>query len=362
MNAKSTLKGPLIHRFLIKFLTLIFAILIYRLLDFFMSDIASIEGPNYSEVKSRYLSAQLTNELERNNTAFEENERSIERKREELNLISDGSKNLQSTINQLIELHRLSIQKQFTLSASEQNNLSISLTQFLDNQKHYQTRNTELSNLIDRKSVLEAQQVRLQAQITHQTFPAKAEFDTLLANHELQLAYLQLLILIPLLLIGALFILKWRNSIYFPILFGYSVAIFLKTGAVIHEYFPEKYVKYVLLSVAIVVVIKILAYFITAIAFPKAQWLMKQYREAYESFLCPVCEYPIRTGPRKFLFWTRRTVNKVILPNDKFQEESYACPACGTMLFESCTKCNGIRHSLLPYCQNCGIETTVSTS
>ena len=106
----------------------------------------------------------------------------------------------------------------------------------------------------------------------------------------------------------------------------------------------------------LIAVAKVLIHFIRVVAFPKAQWLTKQYREAYERFLCPICEYPIRTGPRKFLFWTRRTVNKIVLPNDSTDYEAYACPACGTGLFEECEKCHNIRHALLPHCQHCNAE------
>ena len=153
-------------------------------------------------------------------------------------------------------------------------------------------------------------------------------------GRDIRLACLQLLILIPLLAAGALLIVKKRSSIYFPLFLGYGAATLLKVSLVIHEYFPSKYFKYVLILGLLIAVAKLLIYFIRAIAFPKAQWLTKQYREAYERFLCPICEYPIRTGPRKFLFWTRRTVNKIVLPKDSTKDESYACPACGTVLFE----------------------------
>jgi predicted RNA-binding Zn-ribbon protein involved in translation (DUF1610 family) len=86
--------------------------------------------------------------------------------------------------------------------------------------------------------------------------------------------------------------------------------------------------------------------------------LIKQHREAYEHFACPVCAYPIRRGPLKYLYWTRRSLKKLKVPleNGAGTDEPYACPSCGTQLFEKCESCSGIRHSLLPTCSNCGAQ------
>jgi predicted RNA-binding Zn-ribbon protein involved in translation (DUF1610 family) len=94
------------------------------------------------------------------------------------------------------------------------------------------------------------------------------------------------------------------------------------------------------------------------IAFPKRDWLLKQYREAYESFLCPICAYPIRRGPLKYMAWTRRSIRKVSLRASAADTGDdagpYTCPMCATGLFEKCASCSAIRHSLLPACDQCG--------
>ena len=151
-------------------------------------------------------------------------------------------------------------------------------------------------------------------------------------------------------------IIKKRVSIYFPLFLAFGGATLFKVTLVMHEYFPKRYFKYIVITVLLLAVARLLIYFIRVVAFPKARWLTKQYREAYERFLCPVCEYPIRTGPRKFLFWTRRTATKIVLPKEAPKEEPYSCPACGTPLFEECTECHNIRHTLLPHCQRCNAE------
>jgi predicted RNA-binding Zn-ribbon protein involved in translation (DUF1610 family) len=91
-------------------------------------------------------------------------------------------------------------------------------------------------------------------------------------------------------------------------------------------------------------------------AYPKPDWLLKQYREAYEHFLCPACNYPIRRGPLRYLFWTRRTLRRLRIPTQAGAQadEPYTCPACGTVLFEECPSCHAVRHALLPVCSKCG--------
>ena len=359
MNASSSPKGPWIHRFSIRLFTVILAILVFWALGFLVQDIESIKGPQYSEIEKKHVDQSLVEKKGSLVSEIAELNRSIENKQDEMRIVSDSSQNLQKTINQLIELQKLTVEKSVALPETEQANLSESLGHFLESQKRYQEHSTELSAFTDRKPNLEAEKLEVEAQIKEQSLPAQHEYQNLLEKHNLRLAMFQLLILLPLLGIGAFLIIKKRGSIYFPLFLGFGSAVLLKASLVIHAYFPSRYFKYVLVIGLLFAVVKLMIYFIRVVAFPKAQWLTKQYREAYERFLCPVCEYPIRTGPRKYLFWTRRTVNKIILPKDSEEEKPYSCPACGTVLFDECSACRGIRHALLPHCQHCNAEQEV---
>ena len=349
-------RGPWIHRFSIRLFTVILAILVYWVLGFLVGDIESIQGPRYSEIEKEYVDQALVEQEGRLAESIAEIDRDIASKREEMQIVSDSSQNLQKTINQLIELQKVTVQESAVLPEAEQINLSESLESFLDSQEKYQVYNEELSELMDQKRGLESERLDLEKEIEGQREPARSEYERLKENHDLRLAMLQLLILVPLLTAGAFLIVKKRDSIYFPLFAGYGAAVLLKVSLVIHEYFPTRYFKYVLVIGLLIAVVKLLIYFIRVAAFPRTQWLTRQYREAYERFLCPVCEYPVRTGPRRFLFWTRRTVNKIVLPNKAEEERPYSCPACGTPLFEECPECHGIRHSLLPYCEHCNAE------
>jgi predicted RNA-binding Zn-ribbon protein involved in translation (DUF1610 family)/K+/H+ antiporter YhaU regulatory subunit KhtT len=347
-------------RLLIHLFTVTLGVLIFWLLGFLVKDIKSIKGPDYLEVERGYVDQALVQKKEQLDRQIGDLDREITNKREQQRLVGDSSQNLQRTINQLLELQKLSIQKEVSLSESEKGNLSVSLNQFLETQKSYQELNESISQLTARKLSLGEDNRQIDRQLSDQRVPAQKEFRRLNEAHRLRLGFYQLLILVPLLLVGCYILIRWRSSIYFPMFLAFAGATLVKVSFVVHEYFPSRYFKYVLISALLAVVARLLVYLIRIVAFPKVEWLMRQYREAYERFLCPICEYPIRTGPRKFLYWTRRTVHK-ILPQGEFvnKEEPYTCPSCGAILFEECAACQKIRHSLLVHCEHCGAKKDV---
>lgn len=354
MNSQGT-RGTWGIRFLIHFFTVVLGILIFWLLGFLIQDIKSIQGPLYNDIERKYVDLSLIQKQEDLVKQITSLDREIANKREEQNLVGNSSENLQRTINQLLELQKLSIEKQVSLPESDQADLSLSLSHFLESQKNYQTLNQEISGLLLKKESLDDEKRQLDEEIEKKREPARAEFDQLLEKHNFKLACIQLAFLIPLLAISGYMLIRWRGIIYFPLILAFSGATLVKTVAVIHDYFPSRYFKYIVTLGLLVVVAQFLIYLIRMIAYPKMAWVAKQYREAYERFLCPVCEYPIRTGPRKFLYWTRRTVHKVLPSGDLSSSDTpYTCPSCGTVLYEVCGHCEKIRHSLLAHCEHCG--------
>jgi len=350
-------KGTWIHRFAIRLFTLVLAVLVFWFLGFLVNDIKSIRGPDYAAIEKKHLDKDLVAKRETLEKQIADLTFQIENQTEKQRVVEDSSRKLQQTINQLLELQKLGMQKSIALSDTEQANFNSSMNLFLDNQKKYQELSQTVSDMVERKQVLVREKDQTEQEIEKQRQPARDEFNTLSQRHPLKLAFLQLAILLPILVVAAVVIIKKRSSIYFPLFLAFGAATLIKVGLVVHEYFPKKYFKYILIGGLLLVVARLLIYFIRTIAFPKTQWLVKQYREAYERFLCPACEYPIRIGPRRFLFWTRRTVNKMVVPTDRGdQEEAYTCPSCGSSLFEECSSCHKIRHALLQHCAHCGAE------
>ena len=342
-------------RLLIRVGAVIFGILFFWLLGFIVMDIESMPGPDYYEIERQYISAELLDKKSRLKAQIADAGRDIERKQERRRLAGDSSQNLQRTVEQLAEMRRLGDERQAALSEEERDALAESLAHFLSSQEKYQQLNDELFALAAERQELEDQLRVLERDIDEQQKPAREKYDSLSASHRLWLAVYQLALLLPLLLVVGYLLVSRHGGVYYPLLLAVGGATLFKVALVLHSYFPSRYFKYLLIVALLAVVARLMVYLIRTIAFPKREWLARQYRDAYERFLCPVCGYPIRTGPRKYLYWTRRTVHKIMPRGGQIDDERpYTCPACGTRLFESCATCGKVRHSLLPNCAHCG--------
>jgi hypothetical protein len=362
-KAKNQTKGLWIHRFTIQFFSVVLALLFYWLLGFVIDDIRSLPEPRYGDTEVRFLDPGLVREQKETAKKLEAISGNIEGLRKKQEELNDSTANLQKTMNQLMELRKLSLQKGVAQSGSEKKNLSESLSLFLENQKRYQEMSRNISLLNDQWNTLKARQNQTEEALAKQKKPAEAEFERLQRSHRHKLAFLELAFLIPLLSLAAFFIMKRHGGLYFPLFLAFGAATLLEVILTIHEYFPSRYFKYLLTLAAILAVVRLLVYVIKMVAFPKAQWLLKQYREAYERFFCPICEYPIRRGPLKYAFWDRRSLKKLssqaLAQNAGDDDPAYVCPACGAGLYGPCPSCKKTRHTLLPNCEHCGDQKEV---
>jgi predicted RNA-binding Zn-ribbon protein involved in translation (DUF1610 family) len=341
--------------------TALTGILVFWLLGFVVDDLGEIKGPQQADVEKGVLDQKVVKQIEGIDKQIAAITAQLESQKSRQALLRDSTTNSQQTMNQLLDMQKLNIQNNVKPSTAEQNALAQSETLFIANQTQYQSLNQEIARHTEDEHTLEEQKQNLDSRLAGQRQIAAKQFEALDRQHHLRVAALQLLVLVPLLVFGVYLVLKWRNSIYAPLAYAFGVATLTKVIIVIHENFPTRYFKYVLLLFSLAVVVRVLIYLIRATASPKMAALLKQYREAYERFLCPICEFPIRRGPLKFSFWDRRSIRNLsrvgsITPEP---DDAYACPSCGASLFERCTNCKGIRHALLPYCEHCGHEEPV---
>ncbi len=354
----SARKGPVAHRVIVLAFSIVFAVLFYWLLGFVIKDIGTWPGPDMAELESRLLDPQLAQVASSLSEQIEELNRKASETQNRQRLLKDSIDNATRTVDQLLEIQRLSLEKNSEQSAEEQSAMSKNIQLFLTNQQQYQTYNDEISQLNEQLIGLQQQQRENRRQLEAARSPIWEQYRKQLERHNLKMAGLKLAVLVPLLLIVLVLFLKKRTSIYAPLIYAIAIAVAVKVMLVMHEHFPSRYFKYILILVSLGIVTWILVYLLRMIAFPKKDWLLKQYSDAYEAFFCPICSHPIRRGPLKYMSWTRRSIRKATLrlpPMEAGQrEEAYTCPMCGTHLYEMCSSCQGIRHSLLPVCDKCG--------
>jgi predicted RNA-binding Zn-ribbon protein involved in translation (DUF1610 family) len=349
-------EGPRFLRVLVIVFSCILGVLVYWFLDFAFDDINTLRGPDYATIESAHLDQAILQQeggLDRELALVRTQMADV---RERQALLRESTSTSQQTLNQLLEMQRVSLQKGVKPSEAELKAFNDSQQLFLSSQRQFQAYTEELGRLREQEKTIQSKRDALEGSLAGQRVQAHQEFQQAFRRHELLKASLKLLILIPLVLIAARLFLTKRSSLFAPVIFACGIAVLVKLVLVIHEYFPTRYFKYVVLLFAIGVVVRVLIYLIRVIASPKKPWLLKQYREAYYRFSCPICAYPIRRGPLKYVLLTRQAWKRLAAsaPSGPASDDPYACPACGTMLYEKCAVCQAVRHSLLPFCEKCG--------
>lgn len=351
-------KGSRWYRFSIYALSALLALLLFWLLGFVVRDIGNIEGPDYEVIENQFVDEETRVALE--NLTDEQRAIGVQIQNQERiqAILRQSTNESRTTMNQLIDLHRLSLEKEVTPTEAEQNALSESETLFLAKQKEFQTANEKIAGLNEQQRTIEQQIQSLNDQKSDGVTLAREEYDVLVRNHRLKVAGLKLLFVVPVLLLSAWLMMKYRHGAYASIFGALLISSFSRVGVVINQYFPDEWFRYIATAAGIVVVLAFLIQLIRTAASPRADWLLKQYRLAYNQHRCPQCAYPILRGPMRHATWTSKGPKPIAAPHDSDTEgeKAYTCPACGEQLFEHCEQCNAIRHSLLPFCDSCGHE------
>ncbi len=356
-------RGPLGHRIFIFGLGGLLTILFMWMLAFVLDDIGRIKGPQRSDIVEEIVPAQTRARIVELDDASDELDIHINNQREVQALLDESMSSSGSTMNQLVELHRLNLEKDVTPTELEQEALAESERLFLKNQREYQVTISKIEDLQEQMRGVKRELTVLNREVFNFQDEIDEKYGELYKAHRMKLAGLKLGFLLPVLIVATLVFMKFRASPYRPILLAAFLASFAHTAHVMHEYFPSQYFKYIALAAVTAIVLAFLVRLIRTVARPKAEWLLKQYREAYNMHRCPMCSYPIARGPLKFMMWTRkgpRAARGGVGAGTTPQTQGgkgfgpYSCPSCGEQLFEECASCGDVRHSLLPFCEGCG--------
>jgi hypothetical protein len=353
-QAERERRGTWWQRFLIGTFSIALALLFYWLLGFILQDIGRMRGPQWDDFQTGRLDATLRSDSIRLGKELAEVKREIENQERRQRLLRDSTATSQKTLSQLIELQRMSLEQKTALPPEQQAALSASQQLFLENQKKDQQLTESIAALYERQATLGDQQRINDEKLNTAQVPLRIEFDRQLRHHRWRVAAIKIGVLTPLVILGGWLFARYRNSAYAPMIYAFGLAVLAKTFLVMHEYFPAEYFRYILILSALAVIGWLLARLLSIVARPSRNVRLKQFRESYEAFQCPVCQYPIRRGPLKFMAWTPRSLRRVSKPLANVSDDPYTCPSCATPLYEKCPSCSATRHALLPACEHCG--------
>ena len=353
-------KGTFWVRFSILLLACVFGVLIFWSAGFLLDDIRFIQMPDRKVFFAERIDGSLQVKLDDLEERLQELEHKHTLISQQRGFIKDSSGSLKITVDNLF---RLKSRDQQLISEAQFGQVLASLDKIIKIQNEFKETADRYLTITNQRFEIKKQIHALKKQIEEQRRIVQTQFGDLTHRQRVKITFIKMGFLLPLILLCTILVVKKRGSIYRMIYFSAAMAIYIKSALIIHDRFPSRYFKYILTVAMLALVGWGFAWLIRRLAKPKIDILLKQYRQAYERFLCPVCEYPIKTGPRKYLYWTRRTVHKTALAvnqDDKASDEPYSCPACGTALFEKCESCGKIRHSLLPNCLHCGNEKAIT--
>lgn len=347
-------RGTWWQRFLIWAFSIALTLLLYWLLGFVLQDIGRLRGPDWTEFDALHHNPQLRTTSERQEKEIAETKRQIENEERRQRLLRDSTSSSQKTLSQLLELQRISIEQKTTLPEDQQQALVESQRLFLENQTKDQEISESLATLQEQLADLTDSQREINQQIGAAQASLQTKFQRLERQHRLKVAAIKIGVLTPLMLLGGYLFARFRQSHFAPIVYAFDLAVLATAFRVMHQYFPSEYFRYILIGASIAVIGWLLARLLLLVAQPSRSTRLKQYREAYESYFCPVCHYPIRRGPLRFMSWTPRSLRRASKPIADVSDEPYTCPSCATLLYEKCPNCGATRHAMLPACDHCG--------
>lgn len=352
---KSTFAQKMGTFFLCTLLTLLFI----WVLGFFIDDIGDIDGPDTDSYFNELDQAPMEL-LQALKDQKSEVDRQVRRKQGAQKDYKASMDNAGQVLEEIADLQRLSIEQGLAPPESDVKALADARARFLAAQGQFETTNVEVTELNARSFDL-SDQIREQEIVVRKH--REPVFDRVYAAeraHRMEIAFYQLLIQLPLFLYAAWLVRTGKKSPYRPIYLSALVATFWAVAVIAWQNFPMEYFKYIAIFTAILITLGFLRYMLLNAAKPSNELLLRRYRDSYEKCRCPICDFSVRRGSLRGAVWTRKgPVSTGGGAQAASEENPYTCPSCGTTLFDQCSDCQKIRHSLLPSCEHCGVQHTV---
>jgi len=331
MSSSPTPRGP---KWTIRLLSLVLFFLFASLLSFVLEDIGDMEGPVRRDFEKQQVEAGLEEHIQELQNNLQQGGLATSRQEEIQRNLKASMEVARETMQQMAELHRLSLERNINPSEEQTKTLGDAQTRFIESQAKFESANQTIAELNAEVHGLQAELTSEKAKLHIQQIPGRLAWEEAWKAHNYEVATFKLLFIVPMFLFGAWLMAKNKGSAFRPIFLAVLTASFWHLGKVMHDHFPEDFFKYIAIAAGIVIVLAFLTHILRSMASPKAAALLSRRRESYHRRQCPECAYPY--------------------PADHGTE--HHCPSCGVTLFAACGACGNSRHCLLPHCTQCGAE------
>ena len=354
--------GSAFQRIQAGFLTGLLTLLLIWFLGFLRYDVADLEGPSRQDFIDE-LDTAPQDKLDQLVLQRTELERELRRNSNLQKDYQASKENARQVMEEISALHRLSIEQGVAPPEEDVTALASARSRVLTAQDSHEKANISVtesnSTLIDLQESIHDQRGVVQ----EHNEPAYEKFDKANDSHRFKLAIFRLGIPLPLFILAAWLVRKNRKNTFRLIYLAGLLATFWEVGVIAFNHFPREYFKYIAIGTAILIVGLFLKFLLRNLSTPPKDLLIKRYRAAYEQGRCAICDFPIRRGLLREAVWGKQGPKVPTVGSDGLdrQEKPYTCPSCATGLFSECDSCHGITHSLLPCCENCGVDTPVAS-
>jgi predicted RNA-binding Zn-ribbon protein involved in translation (DUF1610 family) len=219
----------------------------------------------------------------------------------------------------------------------------------------------ELAEITNEINLLTKNKNKIEELIDEEKDRAYGEREKAIRKYDLKVFLIRLLFILPILLLGIFFIIKFRKHKYWPLFLGFVLFSFYAFFFGLVPYLPS-YGGYIRYTVGIILSVLFGVYAINKIrAFieqkknelkisttERSKKVQTETAEkALDDHMCPSCgkDFIVKK-------WDKSA-------GEKDKAETYGivtnfCRFCGLELFKKCKKCDSENFAHLPFCSNCG--------
>ena len=198
-------------RLAIGFLSLLLTLFFIWLLSFMLNDIGDLPGPDYNTIQKSHVPEEKLNEANNLATQLVGVEKRIKRQEEIQGTLQQSMRNAETALTKIADLQRLSIEGGGKPSEVDQQAMENARSRFYTAQDEYESANETITTLNDERHQIKQSIAGIDADLRQFKNKSQAEYNDARRSHDLKIASLKLVFVVPLLLLAAWLVKKARQ-------------------------------------------------------------------------------------------------------------------------------------------------------